>query len=397
MTTDPKAGMIVTFFSWKGGVGRTTALANIAVQLARMGSRVLMVDWDLEAPGLDRFFLSADARQNANIIAQPAHDQTGLMGLLNRALTTADSPLTDTIWQDRLINLRVALPESGMLGSVSAVPGRFDLLPSGQTPSDYSRRLSTFSWSSFLADTGRGRWLETLRDRWCAAYDYVLIDSRAGLSESAGICTVQMPHMLVLVFGTNEQSLDGGLHAVAAAQKERRHFACDRAPLMVIPLLSRWEGENEVDIAEIWMQRLNRRLAPLTAPWLPRAFPPRRFLEKTRVPHVPRFSFGEPLPVLTHSLTDPGLPGLYFDTVAKLIHSRLADVGSVIDPRYQDGEVVLGKTELLDMSAWIEGTREQFANNEIGALIQESDFDRQYDFVDGTQGLQREGAREFRR
>ena len=40
-----------TFYSWKGGVGRTMALANIAVQLARKGNRVLMVNWDLRAPG----------------------------------------------------------------------------------------------------------------------------------------------------------------------------------------------------------------------------------------------------------------------------------------------------------------------------------------------------------
>jgi len=50
-------GTIVTFYSWKGGVGRTLAVANTAVQLARSGRSVLMIDWDLEAPGLDRFFL----------------------------------------------------------------------------------------------------------------------------------------------------------------------------------------------------------------------------------------------------------------------------------------------------------------------------------------------------
>src|SRR5438309_3905571 len=47
---------IVTFYSFKGGVGRTMALANIAVLLARRGLRVLAVDWDLEAPGLHHFF-----------------------------------------------------------------------------------------------------------------------------------------------------------------------------------------------------------------------------------------------------------------------------------------------------------------------------------------------------
>jgi hypothetical protein len=359
-----------------------------------MGNNVLMVDWDLEAPGLDRFFLNADVRQNAKIVARPARDPTGLMGLLNRALKSKGTPPTDADWQDRLINLRVPPPEPSLRASAPPTWGRLDLLPPGHIDPDYSRILSSFSWPSFFADATGGDWLETLRDQWCAAYDYVLIDSRAGLTDSGGICTVQMPHMLVLVFGTNEQSLNGGLHAVTAVQEERRNFGYDRTPLVVIPLLSRWEGENEVDIAETWMQRLDLELAPLTAPWLPRAFSPRNFLEKTRVPHVPRFSFGEPLPVVTHSLTDPGLPGLYFDTIARLIHSRLADAASIIDPRYQDRGIVLEEAQLIDIGNWIDQTRAQFAKDEIGALLGSKDLDRRYDFV-GTEGPPREETPEF--
>jgi len=32
------------------------ALANIAALLARLGHKVLVVDWDLEAPGIEKFF-----------------------------------------------------------------------------------------------------------------------------------------------------------------------------------------------------------------------------------------------------------------------------------------------------------------------------------------------------
>jgi Mrp family chromosome partitioning ATPase len=51
-----RKGTIATFYSYKGGVGRTQALANIAVLLSRWGYRVLCVDWDLEAPGLHLLF-----------------------------------------------------------------------------------------------------------------------------------------------------------------------------------------------------------------------------------------------------------------------------------------------------------------------------------------------------
>ena len=49
-------GEIVTFYSYKGGTGRTMALANVAWILASNGYRVLTVDWDLESPGLHRYF-----------------------------------------------------------------------------------------------------------------------------------------------------------------------------------------------------------------------------------------------------------------------------------------------------------------------------------------------------
>src|SRR3954468_1745333 len=54
--SDDHAGKVVTFYSYKGGTGRTMALANVAWILAANGKRVLVADWDLESPGLPRFF-----------------------------------------------------------------------------------------------------------------------------------------------------------------------------------------------------------------------------------------------------------------------------------------------------------------------------------------------------
>src|SRR4051812_47070617 len=51
-----RPSMIYTFYSYKGGVGRSMALANVAELFYRWGLRVLMLDFDLEAPGLERFF-----------------------------------------------------------------------------------------------------------------------------------------------------------------------------------------------------------------------------------------------------------------------------------------------------------------------------------------------------
>ncbi|MGH9336759.1 MAG: AAA family ATPase, partial [Vicinamibacteria bacterium] len=56
MTVKHEPGRIVTFYSYKGGTGRSMAVANVAWILASNGKRVLTIDWDLEAPGLHRYF-----------------------------------------------------------------------------------------------------------------------------------------------------------------------------------------------------------------------------------------------------------------------------------------------------------------------------------------------------
>src|ERR1700734_1996566 len=84
-------GRIVTFYSFKGGTGRTMALANVAWILAANGKRVLVADWDLESPGLHPFF---QPFMEPTVSAQPgivdlvrryewALDDTARLGLLN--------------------------------------------------------------------------------------------------------------------------------------------------------------------------------------------------------------------------------------------------------------------------------------------------------------------------
>src|SRR4051794_21190523 len=53
-------------------------------------------------------------------------------------------------------------------------------------------------------------------------YDYILIDSRTGVSDSAGICTVQMPDELVVCFTFNVQSIEGAAAVATSAFVQRR-------------------------------------------------------------------------------------------------------------------------------------------------------------------------------
>jgi hypothetical protein len=72
---------IYTFYSYKGGVGRSMALANIAELLYRSGLRVLMIDFDLEAPGLEQYFYD-NADPNEQKILQKLLCRRGVIDLL---------------------------------------------------------------------------------------------------------------------------------------------------------------------------------------------------------------------------------------------------------------------------------------------------------------------------
>jgi tetratricopeptide (TPR) repeat protein len=329
------SGRVFTFYSWKGGVGRTMALANVGVQLARRGKRVLLVDWDLEAPGLDRYFQPSDRATASQLSVREPADRTGLLGLLSDAIAEK-SHLHPEAWLRRCSHVELP-PLSRPLwpASATSLAEPLHVLGSGLASTAYATQLQDFSWRAFFAESAGGPWLEELRAQWREAYDVVLIDSRTGLTDSGGVCTVQMPDVLVLVFTANTQSLEDGLAFLNGVHQARAGFAFERAPLTVVPLLARWEGDREVDLADSWLERMEPVIAPIVETWLPKDLPVRRMLERLRVPHVARFSFGEPLPVLTHSLSDPDRPGLAYELLAELLASGFADAGAIIEPGYR--------------------------------------------------------------
>lgn len=188
----------VTFYSFKGGVGRTMALVNVATELAQKGRRVLVVDFDLEAPGLDTFRLPRTQASSGGIVDfVHSYRETGVAPDVADYLSEA--------WR----------PPDGN--------GQLWIMPSGAHGAGYSTTLANIDWGT-LYDQHDGYLLfEDLKEQWRATInpDYVLIDSRTGHTDTGGICTRQLPDAVVVLFFPNEQNLRGLTKIVSDIKAER--------------------------------------------------------------------------------------------------------------------------------------------------------------------------------
>jgi hypothetical protein len=98
--------------------------------------------------------------------------------------------------------------------------GRLHLLCAGRQNASYAVRINTFNWQDFYDRLNGGSFLEMVKSAVRADYDYTLIDSRTGVSDTSGICTVQMPDQLVVCFAANEQSLTGSAAVVSSVKAQ---------------------------------------------------------------------------------------------------------------------------------------------------------------------------------
>jgi len=210
--TENRQGQVVTFYSYKGGTGRTMALANVAWILAANGKRVLVADWDLEAPGLERFFHPfLDSRRTAF--------SGGVIDLIREYewATTASGPRPGDLSELYESYARVsrhafsidwAFPDGGTL----------DILPAGVQRLDYAQSVVGIDWDIFHDRLNGGRFLDALRADMKANYDYALVDSRTGFSDVADICTIHLPDTLVACFTYSSLGIEGAHERATAIQ-----------------------------------------------------------------------------------------------------------------------------------------------------------------------------------
>jgi cellulose biosynthesis protein BcsQ/tetratricopeptide (TPR) repeat protein len=274
---------VITFYSYKGGVGRTMALANVAYRLANThGLRVIAVDWDLEAPGLHRFF---------GIPPEVAARTNGILDyfLAWREAVERDDPEPPPEVRD-VASWIIPVEDKDHKPKFGAV----SLLLAGRQDKTYDERLARFDWRDFYADAAGAVAVEKLRKTLIDSADVVLIDSRTGLTDPGGICTIQMPDGVVLMTAPNEQSLEGieGVaRTIVKAHGEERAERPDRIKVWLA--VARAPSNEEKYLAEEWFKKhepwFEKGLAAVL--WVKEDHP--AGIRSLEIPHAARWGFGE--------------------------------------------------------------------------------------------------------
>lgn len=276
------------------------ALANVSVLMAMMDYRVLIIDWDLEAPGLEVYF-----KESAKIEKDPK-STPGIVDILS-SLGSEE----EISWVDCVNPVR--------FGGSS-----LDLISAGMSTDDYRKRMQKLDWGRLFDRHNVGNYFERLRDEWRREYDFILIDSRTGITDIGDICTVLLPDALVLMFVSNSQNIDGVFNTMERAHRVRKRLPINRSRLLALPVPARDEIYTEYDKSQEWKAKFAKSLGYMYKDWLPKEVSPEDALNKVFIPYVTNWSFGERIPVLENKreLSDPSSIGAAYSRITTLLASR---------------------------------------------------------------------------
>jgi len=183
-STDLTKPAIISFFSFKGGVGRTTTTAAIAILLARAGKRVMVLDLDLEAPGIGSLLLDP--------IPLP---DTGLIDyLLESQLTQSQPDLTSHV---------AVQTAQEIIGN--GKPLR--IMTAGKVNPNFLEKLARLDFEGFFKENPLVKLLHHINNEY--ELDFILLDLRSGLHDLGGLSLNGLSHLDILFGFETEQSWAG--------------------------------------------------------------------------------------------------------------------------------------------------------------------------------------------
>jgi cellulose biosynthesis protein BcsQ len=177
------------FFGLKGGVGRSTALCMTAWGLAKRGKRVLLIDFDLESPGLSGLVLPAKKGADFGVVDWLLEAAVGQGDAILPRMVSA-SPLAETTVDAIRVAAAMGVSELDYLAKLSRA---YADVPGADGPQRMGARMRTM--------------VERLEAQ--EKPDVVLIDSRAGLHDLAAVSITGLADTALLFATGGAQSWTG--------------------------------------------------------------------------------------------------------------------------------------------------------------------------------------------
>ncbi|NES88717.1 ParA family protein, partial [Okeania sp. SIO2B9] len=183
---EPSIPRTVTFYSFKGGVGRTTALTHVASILAMRGRKVVAVDLDLEAPGLSTAF---------NLKEKPKY---GIVDYFYERSYLPEGIEPSILITDIFSEVRI--PNA---------TGRVFVVPAGYLSLDYVSKVDDLHATTVI-DGDKNLWSifkQEIQEQ--LKPDILLIDSRTGINQWGALSLIQAADEAIIFIFPNEQNQQG--------------------------------------------------------------------------------------------------------------------------------------------------------------------------------------------
>ncbi|MCD9617627.1 P-loop ATPase, Sll1717 family [Chryseobacterium gleum] len=189
---------VTSFYSFKGGVGRTTATVLSALLLARQGKKVMIVDFDLEAPGLASIF--ANRSDNAEELLAVNGFVDFLIDYEFHKRNFSEINLDDYYFR---INEQALVGSNG--GELLIIPA---IATNSQSSSSYISKLSKANIRfGFGNDYAPDIFLQAMENK--LKPDHILIDTRTGINDVGGLVFNRYAQNIFLLFYGNQQNMFG--------------------------------------------------------------------------------------------------------------------------------------------------------------------------------------------
>lgn len=186
---------LVSFYSFKGGVGRTTSMLMTAISLARRGKHVMLIDFDLEAPGISGLF------------PQEYLPKYGLLDFLIECNTLQSAECEFSI-DEYIYPVGELCQATGVGGDIHVMPAYGSALKN--RPELYRKALMRFDLD-VPAYSQKTTPVDLLLSKLnvFVAPDVIFIDTRSGIHQIGGITLARYSDLALLFFYGSQQNVDG--------------------------------------------------------------------------------------------------------------------------------------------------------------------------------------------